>query len=82
MMNALVSANLFSGYKVGQSDDICISHLQFADDSLLLGHKCWANIRSLKALILLFEISKSIFIKACLLELMYRSSGCTRLLWF
>jgi len=37
MINALVSANLFSGYKVRHSDIVCISHFQFADDTLLVG---------------------------------------------
>ena len=31
-----------------------MSHLQFADDTLLLGAKSWANVRSLKAVLTLF----------------------------
>jgi hypothetical protein len=54
MMNALVGADLFSGYH--QTDYVCISHMQFAHDTLLLGNKGWENIRSLKALILPFEV--------------------------
>jgi len=60
MMNALVSADLFSGYNVGRSDPVNISHLQFANDTLLVGTKSWANIRSLKALLILFDVTSSL----------------------
>ena len=36
-------------------DATCKIHLQFADDTLILGDKSWANIRSMRAIILLFE---------------------------
>jgi hypothetical protein len=39
MMNALVKADLFIGYKVGNSNMVSITHLQFADDTLLIGVK-------------------------------------------
>jgi len=55
MMKALVDAGLFSGYKVGAHNHISITHLQFADDTLLIGERSWANIIALKALLLLFE---------------------------
>jgi len=32
-----------------------VSHLQFADDTLILGEKSWANIRAMRAVLLLFE---------------------------
>jgi len=32
-----------------------VSHLQFADDTLLIGVKSWANVRALRAVLLLFE---------------------------
>ncbi|CAJ2637850.1 unnamed protein product [Trifolium pratense] len=32
-----------------------VSHLQFADDTLLLGVKSWANVRALRAVLVLFE---------------------------
>jgi hypothetical protein len=54
IMNALVDGDLYSGYKVGRTNDVSISHLQFVDDTLLMGVKGWANIRSLKALPILF----------------------------
>ncbi|GAU41847.1 hypothetical protein TSUD_177580 [Trifolium subterraneum] len=53
MMKTMVERNIFIGYRVGESDSI--SHLQFADDTLLLGEKSWANVRALGAVLVLFE---------------------------
>jgi len=44
LMESLSVNNLFTGYKVGRSDPVVVSHLQFADDTLILGEKLWANI--------------------------------------
>jgi len=33
-----------------------ILHLQFADDTLLLGIKSWVNVRVLRAILVLFEV--------------------------
>jgi hypothetical protein len=60
MVNALVSADLFSSYKVGRYDTVNISHLQIADDTLLVCTKSWTNIRSLKAPLLLFEVTSGL----------------------
>ena len=60
MMNALVSADRVSGYTVGRTDPVSISHLQFANDNRLVGNKSCANIRSLKALLLLFEVTSGL----------------------
>ncbi|MCI21798.1 cysteine-rich receptor-like protein kinase, partial [Trifolium medium] len=54
-MEAMMARNLFTGYKVGEQDSVSVSHLQFADDTLLLGAKNWANIRALRAVLVLFE---------------------------
>ncbi|GAU38071.1 hypothetical protein TSUD_318650 [Trifolium subterraneum] len=54
-MEAMVDRNLFTGYRVGEVDQVSISHLQFADDTLLLGVKSWANVRALRAVLVLFE---------------------------
>ena len=32
-----------------------VSHLQFADDTLLLDNKRWANVRALRATLTIFE---------------------------
>jgi len=55
LMKALVEANVFTGYNVGGANSVVVSHLQFADDTLLLGNKSWANVRVLKAGLVLFE---------------------------
>jgi len=60
MINALVDTGLFTGYKVGASDLVSITHLQFVDDILLVGTRNWANIRTLKVLLLFFEGSSSL----------------------
>ena len=44
LMNSLSDSNLFTGYTVGGRDSMTVSHLQFADDILILGNKSWANI--------------------------------------
>jgi len=54
MMDALVTNNIFSGYKVGPERSLSISHLQFADDTLILGEKSWANLRAMRAVLHLF----------------------------
>jgi len=36
-------------------DTMCLSHLQFADDTLLIGEKSWLNVRSMRVVLLIFE---------------------------
>ncbi|GAU51587.1 hypothetical protein TSUD_414310 [Trifolium subterraneum] len=55
LMEALVERNLFSGYSMGSEAPVSVSHLQFADDTLLMGTKSWANVRALRAALVLFE---------------------------
>ncbi|KEH33498.1 hypothetical protein MTR_3g040610 [Medicago truncatula] len=55
MMQAVVENNLYTGYGVGLSNSVMVSHLQFTDDMLLLGDKSWANVRVLRAVLNLFE---------------------------
>jgi exonuclease III len=55
LMESFLLHNIFTGYKVGASDPVVVSHLQFADDTLILGEKSWANIRAMRAVLLLFE---------------------------
>ena len=47
LMKAMVENNLFTGYTVGKVNHVVVSHLQFADDTLILGNKSWANVRAL-----------------------------------
>ncbi|CAJ2662016.1 unnamed protein product [Trifolium pratense] len=55
LMDAMVARNLFQGYSFGEQGMVSVSHLQFADDTLLLGVKSWANVRALRAVLVLFE---------------------------
>ena len=50
-----VEANLFTCYGVGSNNNVVVSHLRFADDTLLMGVKSWANVRALQAVLLLFK---------------------------
>jgi hypothetical protein len=56
MMRAMVERNQFTGYTVGGQVGVTVSHLQFADDTLLVGVKSWANVRALCGVLLLFEL--------------------------
>jgi len=56
LMEALSVNNLFTGYKVGNHDPVVILHLQFVDDALILCEKSWANIRSMRAILLFLMI--------------------------
>jgi len=55
LMKAMVANNLFKGYAVGTVNQVVVSHLQFVDDTLLLGNKSWANVRALRATLVIFE---------------------------
>jgi len=55
MMNAMVNNGLFSGYNVGAQDALSVAHLQYVDDTLLIGGKSWANVHALENVLLLFE---------------------------
>ncbi|MCI47103.1 RNA-directed DNA polymerase (Reverse transcriptase), partial [Trifolium medium] len=39
LMEAMVENHFFLGYSIGTQNPISVSHLQFADDTLLLGTK-------------------------------------------
>jgi hypothetical protein len=54
MMRAVVHTNLFTGYTVGLETPTTVPHLQFADDTLLMGVKSWANVRAMRAVLVLF----------------------------
>jgi len=55
LMESLTVNNIFSGYQIGRSEPVVVSHLQFADDTLILGEKSWANVRGMRVVLLLFE---------------------------
>jgi len=39
LMNALVGAEIFKGYDIGRANEVRLTHLQFADDTLIFGEK-------------------------------------------
>ncbi|GAU33374.1 hypothetical protein TSUD_365000 [Trifolium subterraneum] len=75
-MQAMVEHQFFSGYSFGVQNPIFVSHLQFADDTLLLGTKSWANVRALRTVLVLFETMLGLkvnFNKSILVEVVIRS---------
>jgi hypothetical protein len=60
MMRALVQSSLFMGYSIGTVSPVVVSHLQFADDTLLMGAKSLANIRAIRSVLVLFEAVSSL----------------------
>jgi len=56
MMTSMVENNLFTGFRVDNTNSVVVSHLQSAADTLLLGVKSWANVRALRAVLSLFEV--------------------------
>ena len=54
MMETMVNNNIFTGYQVGRERSLSISHLQFVDDTLILGNKSWANVRVMQSVLHLF----------------------------
>jgi len=56
MMKSMVENNLYIGYGVGIANSAVVSHLQFVDDTLLVGVKSWANVRALRAVLSLFAV--------------------------
>jgi len=55
LMNAVVGTDMFHDFGVGDGRDVHISHLQFGDDTLIIGEKSWQNVRSIRAVLLMFE---------------------------
>ncbi|CAL0315533.1 unnamed protein product [Lupinus luteus] len=67
LMRSAVSKNIFKGYQVGRNK-VQISHLQYADDTLLIGENSLANITVLKGILKCFELSSGLrinFHKSC-----------------
>ena len=54
-LHDLVENNLVVGYSFGAHRHNFITHLQLADDTLLVGEKSWTNNKALKAILILFE---------------------------
>jgi len=54
-----VSRNLFKGFKI-KNDEIGVSHLQYADDTLCIREPSVGNLWTLKALLRGFEMASGL----------------------
>jgi hypothetical protein len=56
LMNKAVANGSFAGYRVGRKESLTVSHQRFADETLIIGRKSWANIFAMKTILQLFEL--------------------------
>jgi len=54
-MKSMSDNHFFHGYKVSFVAPTVVSHLQFADDTLIIAEKSWANVRAMHVVLILFE---------------------------
>lgn len=59
LVSKAVSDGLFKGFVFGE-DNVVISHLQYADDSLLVGEASMQNVWVLKAILRCFELASGL----------------------
>jgi hypothetical protein len=67
LMHKAVSMGYFRGFKI--DSEMTISHLQYADDTLLIGEPCVENLWAMKAILRWFELISGLkvnFSKSCL----------------
>jgi len=55
LMKAVEGAHLFTGYGIGDEVEVRLTHLPFADDTLIIGEKSWLNVRTMRSVLILFE---------------------------
>src|ERR1044072_1699201 len=55
LMREAVKRSLFDGYKVGDRSTV-VSHIQFADDTLIIGELSLKNILTIKTILRWFEV--------------------------
>jgi len=55
LMKSMSEKHFFHSYKVGPTNATVVSHLQFADDTLIIVEKSWANVRAMRVVLSLFE---------------------------
>ena len=63
LMSSFVQNQLFTGYSIGVVNPVVVSYLQFADDTLLLRTKSWANVCALRAALVIFEAMSGLKVK-------------------
>jgi hypothetical protein len=69
LMRGAVEKNLFKGFGVGP-ENLIVSHLQYADDTLCIGEATMENLWTLKAILRGFELASGLkvnFSKSCLM---------------
>lgn len=59
MVKTAASKGQFGGYKIDNSS-LEITHLQFADDTLIIGEGTWKNVGAVKSLLQLFEVASGL----------------------
>lgn len=62
-----MGANLYKGFRVG-CNDVCISILQYADDTIFFGEASMDNVKAIKAILRTFELVSGLkinFAKSC-----------------
>ena len=55
LMKSMFANHFVHGYKVSTNVPMVVSHLQFADDTLILADKSWANVRAMCVVLFFFE---------------------------
>ncbi|XP_058759055.1 uncharacterized protein LOC131632268 [Vicia villosa] len=55
MMVSSVQRNLFDSYEFGNGE-VKVSHIQYADDTIVMGRKSWKNVLAIKSTLQLFEL--------------------------
>ncbi|MCH85394.1 LINE-1 reverse transcriptase like [Trifolium medium] len=69
LMKKAVEQNRFRGFEVGRNG-VCVSHLQYADDTLCIGEASIENLWTLKAILRGFELVSGLkvnFSKSCVM---------------
>lgn len=56
MLQSYAKAGLYTFCSVGLNSELCISHLQFVDATLIVWEKSRHNVRAFKANLILFEL--------------------------
>jgi len=54
-MKSMSENYFFHGYKLGSANSTVVSHLQVVDDTSIIAEKSWANVRAMRAALILFE---------------------------
>ncbi|KAK6145708.1 hypothetical protein DH2020_022528 [Rehmannia glutinosa] len=81
LINKACERNIFEAYSVGK-DKVKISHLQFADDTIVLGNATKENVWVVKAILRNFELVSDLkvnFGKSCLFTVNVRHGDATQM---